>query len=76
MPDRAKLQEILVILARIESDLQHHIKRTALLEEEVRSWKDIVLPIQSHVNLIQALTKVVMGMAAIGAAVATFIALK
>lgn len=71
-----KMTAMMVVLARIESDLKHHIKRTALLEDEVRSWKQILLPIQAHVTLVQSVGRVILGLAAIAATIAAFLALK
>lgn len=71
-----KLQEIVVILARIESDLAHHIKRTELLEEEVRGWKSSMLKVTAHIALVQGLGKVLIGLAAVGATLAAFLSIK
>ncbi|NIO76034.1 MAG: hypothetical protein GTN69_09180 [Armatimonadetes bacterium] len=65
---KEELQEIKIILARIEVDLRHHIRRTDILEESLK-------PIQDHVTFIRNLGKFIVGLAAVAVAVAAFLAL-
>lgn len=48
---------IQVILARQEEHLEHHIKRTDLLEESVEMLRNEIKPIKSHVEFVNKLCK-------------------
>jgi uncharacterized protein (UPF0335 family) len=72
----SKLQEIAVLLARIDTDLRHHIKRTEMLEEEVKFWRKDLKPIQAHIAFVSIFSKLLLIVAAMGGAIAAFLALK
>lgn len=74
--DRADIEEIKILLARIETDLRHHIKRTEMLEDEVRLWRADLKPVQDHVTFIRNFGKFITVAAVVATAVAAFIALK
>lgn len=46
------ITEIKVIMARNTASLDEHMKRTALLEEQVRRVDDDIEPIKLHVNFM------------------------
>lgn len=70
------MEEIRVLLARIETDLRHHIKRTEILEKEVHYWRQDMKPIQEHVIFVRNLGKFITIMATAAGAVAAFFALR
>ena len=70
------MEELRVMLARIETDLRHHIKRTELLEQEVRYWRQDLKPVQEHVVFVRNFGKFITVAAVVGTAIAAFIALK
>lgn len=71
-----EMEELRVLLAKIETDLRHHIKRTEMLEQEVRYWRQDLKPIQEHVVFVKNMGKFITVVAAIGTTIAAFIALK
>lgn len=74
--NRDDIEEIKVLLARIETDLRHHIKRTEMLEEEVRLWRADLKPVQDHVTFVRNFGKFITLSAVVATAIAAFIALK
>jgi hypothetical protein len=70
-----ELTEIKVTLAEIKVDLRHHIKRTELLENEVREWRSDIEPVQKHIGFINGLGKLLGILAVLSTAVAGTIAL-
>lgn len=63
------LTEIKVSLAEIKVDLRHHIKRTELLELEVKEWRNDMKPVQKHVTMVNGAGKL-LGTASIITAIA------
>jgi chaperonin cofactor prefoldin len=55
-----KLSDTNIILAKQHESLVHHIKRTDLLEKQIR-------PIQTHIDRVQGVFKFVMFAAAVAA---------
>jgi len=70
------LQEIKVLLAEIKTDLRHHIKRTDMLDEEIKIFRKVLQPIREHVSFVGTLGRFVTIAAAVAMAIAAFIALK
>ena len=62
------LTKIQIDIAAIRTDLNYHIKRTDILEEEVKSWRQIIL-------FIGGFGKLVALLAIIGTAAATILSL-
>jgi hypothetical protein len=58
-----------IIVAKQEVNIADHIRRTALLEEEV-------LPIKAHVEQVRGVGKFIMYMSVVGATIAAILALK
>lgn len=69
-----ELTEIKVHLAEIKVDLRHHMKRTELLEDEVRAWREDLKPVQRHVNVVRGLGTVLMIVAAVAGSIGTVLA--
>lgn len=76
MYTEADMEEIRILLAKIETDLRHHIRRTELLEEEVKLWRMDMKPIQEHVIFVKQFGKFVTLAAVVAGAIAAFLALK
>lgn len=70
------LHEIKVILAKIETDLRHHVKRTELLEEDLRKQREEFTPLRKEVATINGLIKALMVLASVATAVGALLALK
>ena len=68
------INEIKIMLANIETDIRHHIKRTDLLEEEVRAWRRDMEPVQKHITVVNGLGKLLLILAAVASAVAAMFA--
>ena len=69
------LTEIKVHLAEIKVDLRHHIRRTEILEGDVRSWRKDILPIQKHVTIVSGVFKLLLAATVVATAVAALIPL-
>lgn len=69
------IQEIKIHLAEISKDLKYHIKRTDLLEEHLKQLETRLVPITSHINSVKSITKFLLAMVTIGAAIAGIITL-
>ena len=63
------IEQIKVDMAEIKVDLKHHIKRTELLEDEVRAWRNDLKPVQKHVTIINGLGHILLWAAAISGAI-------
>ena len=72
---KEELQEIKVILAKIEVDLRHHIRRTDILEDSMKELLKEIKPVQRHVSVVNAIGKLMLGISAISAAIATILSL-
>lgn len=70
-----ELTEIKVHLAEIRVDLQHHIKRTELLESEVREWRKDIEPVQKHVGFVSGLGKLIGFLSITAAGIAAIVTL-
>lgn len=69
------INEIKIVLTKIETDLRHHIKRTDILEDEVRAWRKDFEPIQKHVGFVNGLGKLLLVVAALTTTIVGFVAL-
>lgn len=54
-----KLGSIDVTLARQEVNLEHHIKRTSLAEENIQMLREELKPIEAHVNTMNNVFKAI-----------------
>lgn len=63
------------MLAKIETDIRHHIKRTDLLETDVRMWRKDIEPIQKHVGFVNGLAKLSIVAAACATVVGVLVAI-
>lgn len=70
-----KLDEVLRVQVEMQRDVAHHIYRTELAEGNIEKIANEIKPIQEHVAFLRGLGKLVMAVAAIGAALATIIQL-
>lgn len=57
-------------ITRIEVDLNHHIRRTELLEKQFDLYHKEFKPVRRHVDFIQGLTKAVAWIVAVSAGAA------
>lgn len=70
------IYETKIDIAEIKTDLRHHIKRTELLEGEVRQNRQDLKPVREHVNFIKNLGRLTTWVVGIGGLVAAYLALK
>ena len=70
-----ELTEIKVHLAEIKVDLKHHIKRTELLEGEVREWRRDMDPVKKHVTVVSGIGKLLGILAMVAGATAAIVSL-
>ena len=69
------LTKIQIDIAAIRTDLNYHIKRTDVLESEVKEWRRDIEPVQKHVTFINSLGKLLAFLAIVGTAVAAIISI-
>ena len=69
------INEIKITLGKIETDIRHHIKRTDLLEDEIRKWRHDMEPIHKHVGFVNGLGKLSIVLAAISTVIIGALAL-
>lgn len=66
-----KLDKLVEVQTAIQIDVAEHIRRTALAEENIQKLAQQMQPVQEHVAFIKVSGKLLMGLAAIAAAVTT-----
>lgn len=69
------ITEIKVHLAEIKIDLKHHMKRTELLEDEVREWRKDIEPVQEHITVVTGIGRLLGLLAIIAGGIAAVISL-
>jgi hypothetical protein len=55
------ISDIKVTLGKQEENIAHHIKRTDLLEENIKLLKDELTPVKEHVNRVEGALKLLGG---------------
>jgi len=70
------IHDIKITLAKMETDLRHHIRRTDLLQDEVKHWRKDLKPIQTHVAFINGLSKLLLVLAAVAGAIAAIMTIR
>lgn len=58
------INDIKVCLVRQEQNLKHHVKRTTLLEENVKLLRREFSPIKMHIAVVNGITKAFLGLLA------------
>ena len=71
---KEELTEIKIILAKIETDIRHHIRRTDILEEDVRAWRKDLEPVQKHITVVNGVGALAVIIATVAMAVTAVIA--
>ena len=69
------ITEIKILLAEIKVDLKYHIKRTDLLDVELRALREDLEPVERHVAFVTGLGKFVIFIAIIATATAGVISI-
>lgn len=69
-----KLDRIVESQSSIGANLQEHMRRTAIAEENIEKLAESMAPVQKHVALVQGLGSIVAWLLGIATAVATIYA--
>ena len=64
------ITQIKILLAEIKSDLKYHIKRTDLLDGELKHMRKDMEPVEAHVRFVTSLGKLLAVLVAGAAAIA------
>lgn len=71
-----KLDKITDVQSQIQANLQEHMRRTLIAESNIDKLAMNMAPVQEHVAFVSVMGKILTILAAVGSAVAAFIALK
>lgn len=66
-----KLDKLVEIQADLRADVAEHIRRTEIAEQNIVQISEQVKPIQEHVAIVRGFGKIMMGLAAVAAALVT-----